>query len=65
MDKLRQFLTDFTSAVQAGKIYSAGHPRFKEFVDKSFQALQDIFQDQEELAVGVVEGEVACGKEVL
>ncbi|MDH7511414.1 MAG: HD domain-containing protein [Clostridiales bacterium] len=64
MDKLRQFLTDFTSAIQAGKIYSIEHPRFKEFVGKSFQALQEIFQDQEELTVGVVEGEVACGKEI-
>ncbi len=64
MDKLRQFLTDFTSAIQAGKVYSVEHPRFKEFVGKSFQALQEIFQDLEELTVGVVEGEVACGKEI-
>jgi putative nucleotidyltransferase with HDIG domain len=64
LDKLRQFLTDFSSAIQAGKIYSVEHPRFKEFVSKSFQTLQEIFRDQEELAVGVVEGEVACGKEI-
>lgn len=55
---------DFTSAIQAGKIYSAEHPRFKEFAEKSFQSLQEIFEDREELAVGVVEGEVACGKEI-
>jgi putative nucleotidyltransferase with HDIG domain len=64
LDKLRQFLTDFTTAVQAGKIYSVEHPRFKEFVGKSLQALQEIFRGQEELTVGVVEGEVACGKEI-
>lgn len=64
MDKLRQFLTDFTSAIQAGKIYSVEHPRFKEFVDKSFQDLRAIFEGQEELTVGVVEGEIACGKEI-
>lgn len=64
MDKLRKFLTDLTSAVQAGKIYSARHPRFKEFLASSFESLRAILEDQEEVAVGVVEGEVACGKEV-
>ncbi len=64
MDKLRQFLTDFTSAIQAGKIYSTEHPRFKEFVTKSFQDLRAIFEGQDELTVGVVEGEIACGKEI-
>ncbi len=52
------------SSIQAGKIYSAEHPRFKEFLEASFRSLQEIFRDQEELAVGVVEGEIASGKEV-
>ena len=64
MDKLRKFLIALTSSIQAGKIYSTHHPRFKEFLESSFQSLQDIFRDQEELAVGVVEGEIASGKEV-
>lgn len=64
MDKLRQFLTDFTSVIQAGKIYPADHPRFREFLEKSYQSLRDILQDQEELAVGIVEGELTSGKEV-
>lgn len=57
-------MTDLTSSIQAGKIYSAGHPRFEEFLATSFQSLQAILEEREELAVGVVDSEVACGKEI-
>jgi len=64
LDKIKNFLTDFMSSLQVAKIYSTNHPNFKDFVNKTFARLQDIFEERDELVLGIVEGELAVGQEI-
>jgi len=64
LDKIKNFLTDFMSSLQVAKIYSTNHPNFKDFVNKTFASLQDIFEERDELVLGIVEGELAVGQEI-
>lgn len=64
MEKVNNFLFDFVSAVQAGKIYCVEHPSFKEFVDRSFILLKEILKARKELVLGIVDEELACEGEI-
>lgn len=64
LDKITIFLTDFMSSLQVAKIYSTDHPNFKDFVDKTFASLGAIFEERDELVLGIVEGELAVGQEI-
>ncbi len=63
-EKAKNFLTEFISAVQAAKIYTTSHPKFKDFVDRVLTSLQEVFQEKAEVVVGIVEGELAVGQEI-
>ncbi|NIM90371.1 MAG: HD domain-containing protein [Candidatus Aminicenantes bacterium] len=63
-EKAKHFLTEFISAVQAAKIYTTSHPKFKDFVDRVLTSLKEAFQDNAEVVIGIVEGELAVGQEI-
>lgn len=64
IEKIKHFLTEFISAVQAAKIYTTAHPKFKDFVDRVLTSLQDVFKERAEVVIGIVEGELAVDQEI-
>jgi putative nucleotidyltransferase with HDIG domain len=63
-EKAKHFLTEFISAVQAAKIYTTSHPKFKDFVDRVLTSLQEVFKERAEVVIGIVEGELAVGQDI-
>ncbi len=52
------------NAIQAGKIYSEGHPTFKEFVDALYRRLTEHLGENREIILGIIEGELAWEDEI-
>ena len=52
------------NAIQAGKIYSEGHPTFKEFVDVLYLRLVEHLGEKMEIILGIIEGELAWEDEI-
>jgi len=52
------------NAIQAGKIYSEGHPTFKEFVDVLYRRLVEHLGEKREIILGIIEGELAWEDEI-
>ena len=52
------------NAIQAGKIYSEGHPTFKEFVDVLYLRLVEHLGEKREIILGIIEGELAWEDEI-
>ena len=52
------------NAIQAGKIYSEGHPTFKEFVDVLYRRLIEHLGEKREIILGIIEGELAWEDEI-
>lgn len=52
------------NAIQAGKIYSEGHPTFKEFVDVLYLQLVEHLGEKREIILGIIEGELAWEDEI-
>jgi len=63
-DKIKTCFITLMNAIQAGKIYSTDHPKFREFLDRLFALLQDILRERKELTLGIVSGELAWGDEI-
>jgi len=64
IEKTKHFLTEFISALQAAKIYTTSHPKFKDFVDRVLTSLQEVFKERAEIVIGIVEGELAVDQEI-
>jgi len=64
MEKVKYFLTEFISALQAAKIYTTSHPKFKDFVERVLTSLQEVFKERSEVVIGIVEGELAVDQEI-
>jgi len=64
VEKIRTALTHLSSAIQAGKIYSTDHPRFKEFVRHAHQVLTEVLKEKKDLTLGIVEEELAWEEEI-
>jgi HD-GYP domain-containing protein (c-di-GMP phosphodiesterase class II) len=52
------------NAIQAGKIYSEGHPTFKEFVEALYRRLTEHLEEKKEIILGIIEGELAWEDEI-
>lgn len=63
-EKIKSVLTDLMSAIQAGKIYTTSHPRYKDFIEKAYSSLQNILKTQKELAIGILDEEIASENEI-
>jgi putative nucleotidyltransferase with HDIG domain len=64
IEKIKYFLIEFISALQAAKIYTTTHPKFKDFVERVLTSLKDIFKERAEVVIGIVEGELAVDQEI-
>jgi len=63
-DKVKSALLMLMNAVQAGKIYIEDHPKFQEFITKSFTEIDEFLQDNKELIIGIVDDELAWQDEI-
>lgn len=64
LNKIKVSLIHFLSAIQTGKIYSAEHPKFHEFIEQAYNSLQDVLKEKKELVIGIVEDELAWEDEI-
>ena len=55
LEKIKLFLKDLISAIQASKIYSGNHPIIQEQIDKAHMCLQDILKEAKGLVLGIVD----------
>jgi HD-GYP domain-containing protein (c-di-GMP phosphodiesterase class II) len=63
-EKVRTCFIYLMNTIQAAKIYSEDHPKFKEFLQRLFDLIQDILQERKELSMGIVSGELAWEDEI-
>jgi HD-GYP domain-containing protein (c-di-GMP phosphodiesterase class II) len=63
-DKIKICFIYLMNAIQAGKIYTGDHPKFKEYLNRLFGVVQEILEDRKELVLGIVGGEVAWEDEI-
>ena len=63
-DKIKICFIYLMNAIQAGKIYSGDHPKFKEYLAQLYGSVQEILEDRKELVLGIVGGEAAWEDEI-
>lgn len=63
-EKLQDFLFGVLSALQAGKIYSMEHPRFKEMADRAYDCLLENLKEKKEIVIGIIEEELTSEGEI-
>lgn len=61
---LKDTLSNLMSAIQAAKIYTTGHPKFEDFIDKAYKSLQDMLKERVELIIGIVDGELSIEHDI-
>jgi HD-GYP domain-containing protein (c-di-GMP phosphodiesterase class II) len=64
LNKIKVTLIHFLSAIQTGKIYSAEHPKYFEFIEQAYNSLQEVLKEKKELVIGIVEDELAWEDEI-
>lgn len=63
-DKIKICFIYLMNAIQAGKIYTGDHPKFKEYLNRLYDVVQDILQDRKDLVLGIIGGEAAWEDEI-
>lgn len=61
---LKDTLSNLMSAIQAAKIYTIGHPKFEDFIDRAYKSLQEMLKEKTELVIGIVEGELSIEHDI-
>jgi hypothetical protein len=62
--KIENALRNLVSLLQITKLYTVAHPRFRKFLDKVFESFEDIFDDRQEVVIGIVGDEFIFEKEI-
>lgn len=63
-DKIKSCFIYLMNTIQAGKIYSENHPKFKEFIERLYAVIEEILESRKELTLGIVKGELAWENEI-
>jgi len=63
-DKIKICFIYLMNAIQAGKIYTGDHPKFKEYLNRLHVIVQEILEDRKELVLGIIGGEAAWEDEI-
>jgi len=61
---VKHVIISLMNAIQSGKIYSADHPKFAEFVGHLYSDLVELLAEKKEVVLGIVEGELAWENEI-
>jgi len=65
LEKIKAFLTDFVSAIQAAKFYPADHPQVTDMVRRAARNLEEVLKEKKEISIGVIDNELAWEDEIL
>jgi len=65
LERIKSFLMDLISAIQASKIYSESHPIIREQIEKSHTRLQEILKELNELVLGIVDDVLVWEDEIM
>jgi putative nucleotidyltransferase with HDIG domain len=65
LEKIKAFLIDFISTIQAAKIYAADHPQLRELIERAFRNLEAVLKEKPEIVIGIVDNELAWEEEIL
>ncbi len=64
LDTVKTAFLMLKNAVQAGKIYTENHPKYKEFIEILFRSIEEVFQSKKEFIIGIIDGEMAWENEI-
>ena len=64
LNKRKKALIHLFSAMQTGMLYSKDHPLFHETVEKSYLSIKEALEHKTEIAIGLVNEELACEEEI-
>ena len=64
IDKVKRFIYDLIAALQKAALYSTAHKIFKDSMDTTYQSLQEVFKERDELIMGIISGEMVFEKEI-
>ena len=64
MHTVESFLQELASVLQIVKIYMASHPKSREAIERAHQRLDTLFEQYEEVTIGIVGGEFVFGSEI-
>ncbi len=62
--QVKQFLKEFISSVQMNSLYTTHHPIYKKSVQQTFEVLQGILKEVEDVVIGVVGSEFAFERDI-
>jgi len=65
IDKVKKALFDFTSAVQARKLYSKEHPEYLKNIEKAYKGIKNILNTKNKFIIGIIDDELAWENEIL
>ena len=63
-DKIKICFICLMNAIQAGKIYTGDHPKFKEYLTRLYGVVQEILEDRKDLVLGIIGSEAAWEDEI-
>jgi HD-GYP domain-containing protein (c-di-GMP phosphodiesterase class II) len=61
---VKNIFISLLNSIQSGKIYSEAHPTFKEFVEALYRRLTEHLEENREIILGIIEGELAWEDEI-
>lgn len=64
INKVKDSLLSLMSAIQAGKLYAAEHPKFLELVDDAYLSLKETLSIRKDLVIGIVDNELVWEDQV-
>ncbi|MDP2831665.1 MAG: HD domain-containing protein, partial [Candidatus Omnitrophota bacterium] len=62
--KIEAAFKELLTCLQAAKMYGTVHPMFQNSLEKAFAAFEDVFNDRQEIIIGIVGDELAYEKEI-
>jgi len=65
IEKVKKALFDFTSAVQARKLYSKEHPEYSKNMENAYKGIKDILNTKNKFIIGIIDDELAWENEIL
>ncbi len=62
--KIEVAFKELLTCLQSAKMYGTIHPMFQNSLEKAFAAFEDVFNDHQEIVIGIVGDELAYEKEI-
>ncbi len=64
MTKVESVFKELLTCLQTAKMYGTAHPMFQKSLEKAYAVFEDAFSQMQEIVIGIVGEELACGKEI-